>query len=312
MPATIKTSADTTITTNEYRMIERPGSGSMTLNPPTLEKLHVISGVEDEDRVLATARLLLPPYYDSSIGRLWRQNIVSRRVGFKLYHLDVPYGRFQTQTLEYTFSGTTQGGTINQRCGEHIADYYASATVTPNHRGLIGVGKEGNVEGVDVIIPTIDLQVDIKYPVGHVTIEWVRQVAGITGRMNLLKFLSFQPGEVLYKGMTFRDGTHIETEVSHHFGVSFNQTDIKIAGIDGNIRRLGNDGAVIIGGTVIPDTNGETYPTTTVGKYGWDVGWIEYEGDPNATTAGQYKPRAFHVERVYQAATFSDVLGFGD
>lgn len=276
----------------------RPGGGfTWDSQEPRRVDYYVLQGENDDTLAHALVIGLVAPKVVTPAGILFRQEIEIERQGHKLHHVTVPYARKNKESLEITFSGSTTGGTANRTGGTLIArfskDGYDMGQPNPDapgansgivgHDGLIGVHQRGGrfeVDGVDVVIPVLNLQVDITYPAGIVTQPWYVTMQAITGCVNNATFLGFKPYEVLYMGCNFRDGTYAPMEVSHQFAVSRSIVNETIAGI--------------------PNCS----------KAGWDVGWIAYEEEGDDGFA-KCKALGFYVNRVYKAVSLRAFLGFG-
>jgi hypothetical protein len=148
----------------------------------------------------------------------------------------------------------------------------------PDHKGAIDV-QNGEVRGVDIILPSTRLTYEITWPAGVVSEAYILFVSQQVGKTNASVWHGMQPGEGLFSGHTVEQGSAQKRVM--RFDVEYSPTlpPTAIAGIAG------------------------------VTKRGWDAAW-ESRID-NVNNGGPVKPANWiYVERVYDEIDFASVMGF--
>lgn len=263
---------------------ERPESRQSSFDPPTETLIYNALG-EQDDMVVKTYAIAGTPFsIFTAAGILYRQDIRVDPVGWANYKVTVPYGKKKRNTGEYSFHFDTTGATVNIRCSrQHVSSYDSTGILAGAdanlHKGAIGVQLDGEVAGVDVVIPCLKLSIDFKHPRGIVTIARAKHLSDCTGRYNDQPYLGFDSGELLFLGATGSDGTDSDAEVSYHFAGSPNTTTLKFDQILG------------------------------ITKKGWEAAWVEFKreevnGKPTS------KPMRVHIERVYEGLDFATAFGW--
>lgn len=264
---------------------------------PGEEELSVGIGIELESRFYRH-RYQIVGTDDVNIARLWlendtfplqfidgtvlyRQPVILRRLGHKLYESDVLWTPKNPLPYNLTIRGRTTGGT--QRILGSLQTV-ATSSNAPDFQGLIGFNpSDESVEGTEITVPVLELSIDITYPTGVVNAAFANLLTELTGRVNSTSWLGWAAGEVLYQGADFSDGVNNPVEVSHNIAVQRNITGATIAGLTG------------------------------ITKDGWDLLWFLTE-DKTVVAGGADVPvkQAVHwyVERVYPRANFPAALGF--
>lgn len=188
----------------------------------------------------------------------------------------------QVDTGSYTFSVSTTGGTARILSSLATINRYAPPGKTaPNFKQAIGVTREGDVQGVDIIVPACKFTMSYRQPKHVITTPYVRLVESITGTVNNATFYGRAAGEVLFAGGNGRQGTNSDPTWDYEF--------IRLPNIAGQ-------------------TIGEII---NVAKKGHEYLWVLFEesADPTAKYTVK-KPKAVYVERVYLETNFG-VLGIG-
>jgi hypothetical protein len=224
---------------------------------------------------------MTPTAISTATGVLWRQGIQLKEVGTKLFYVTVSYAERKNDVGSYNASFTTTGGTFNIKVGYAQTAYKASGDSNPpNNNGAIGKRDNGEIEGADIVVPALRLQIDFKHPQGYMTIDQIKQVARNTGKTNSAPFLGFAAGEVLFLGANGRAGSESETTVGYEFACSEN---------------LQNE---VIGGITVTE------------KKGWDVLSVTFQ-DVVSNDQGARQPRYIYVTRVYRQFDMGAFFGFG-
>jgi hypothetical protein len=262
---------------------EVPESRKVSAVPPSATLKYKASGEQNESIVAAFAEAATGSIYASPFGLLYRQDIQLEPDGANQYWVTIPYAQKKKESGQWTFTFDTTGATVKLKCArQHIHTYWAPGTVsTPTnpHKGMIGAkGSDGDVEGVDITVPALKINVQFRHPQGVITMAQVKALASATGYTNLNPYLSHNPGELLFLGATGQDGSNTETEVAYQFASSANST-----------------------------LNFETI--SGIAKKGFEVLWAESKpgidsGHPSTQLI------AIHIERVYDPIDFASVFGW--
>lgn len=256
---------------------ETPDSRSMTFEPPSFTYKYKADGEHDDATVQAYALFATPVSVFTSAGQLWRQNIQVEPDGWGQYLVTVPYGKRNKTTGDYTWSFDTSGATVKIKAAkEHIASYPDDGDW---HNGAIGVKADGEVEGVDIVIPALALTVTFNHPAGIVTLDYARQVARATGTTNDSPFLGFAAGELLLLGVNGSDGSEAPASLGYKFAASENVTDLSFGDITGIV------------------------------KAGHHVAHVDFEDDVDTGEAVR-RPKRVHIDRVYNTSNYPSVLGW--
>jgi len=258
------------------RFTEKPGSRSVSYNPPTFRYLYTLAGTIDHAIAWSYAAAALPAIVSAAGQVLYRQDVKCDHVGHDVWDVEAPYGPRENTVGEYRFSFSTTGGTLRIRqAKEHIATF---PNGNPEHDGAIDVqGRE--VQGADIVIPALKLSYTFRHPAGYVNESLAVNLARLTGRTNSAIWHGFKIGEALFLGANGSDGTTADAEVTYEIAASEELTNATIGAITG------------------------------VDKKGWEIAWAEFEDDEDAGAAIQ-KVKSIHVERVYDSFNFASQLGF--
>jgi len=172
------------------------------------------------------------------------------------------------------------GGTVRLTASRGTQRYAVSGRTAPDFKGAIGV-RNGEPEGVDIVVPTLKLVVSYKWPNGVIDLAYVKDMAGMVGMVNNANFLTFAAGELLFLGSSGEIDPIAATDIQYHFAASKNATGLSIGDIAG------------------------------VAKKGHEYLWVAFEAsaDTSAKKLVQ-RPLAAYVETVYQVGSFSG-LGIG-
>lgn len=256
---------------------ETPDSRAFAAEPGSYTLKYKADGEHDDSLVQAYAIAATPSSVFTPIGQLFRQNVQVDPDGWSQYVVTVPYGKRQNAIGSLDFSFDTTGGTARVRCAkEHIASFPDDGTWND---GAIGRKPDGDVEGVDIIIPAMKLSYTFKHPTGVVDEAYARSLHNITGMTNSATFRGFAAGELLFFGATGSDGTNAEASVTYQLLASPNVTDLTFGSI------------------------------SSVVKQGWHVASVEFEEDVD-TGEPVTKPKRVSVDRVYDAVSFADYFGW--
>lgn len=263
-----------------FTFTERPNSRAGGMSPPTLTLKYTAAGSTDDIYVRSYALDATPIIYDTPTGLLWRQDITLDPQGANVFNVDVLYASKpnDTENGSMSLSFDTQGGTVHITTSRSTVKSYPVGTA-PDYKQAIGVHGD-EVDGCDIIVPALKLQVNYKHPKGIISLARIKTLALATGTVNSDTFLTFPPGTVLFLGCSGSEGTASETEITYYFACSE-----EISGLDI--------------GTV-----------TGITKQGHDYLWVSFKDDVDGGRAVK-KPQFVYVERVYKRASLAGILGFG-
>lgn len=258
-------------------------SGGFTTDPPSQTLEYRATGTTDQNYVWAYALGGTPGYISTPGGILTRQDIQVEPDGWQRYLVRVPYGQRKSEVGGYTVNFNTSGATVKIKAArEHIGSFPAAGETATDFGGAIGVkrGSEWEVEGCDIVVPALKLDVSFKHPQGIITIAQIKNLARATGTTNSVPFLTFAAGELLFLGCSGTEGTNVETEISYQFAASENTTDLTMGDI------------------------------ASIVKEGHHYAWCEFK---DAVDSGRptVKPRCVYVERVYNSLPWPLIFGWG-
>ncbi len=176
----------------------------------------------------------------------------------------------------YSVSFDTGGGTMHMI--QSLGTSFKAPSDAPDYGGAIGVDADGNVEGVDVQMPTFNFQETHTLSGTVVTDAWKKKVAGVTGTVNSGAFRGFAAGEVLFLGASGSKSSRKKSaswEITFRFAVSANRSSLKVGDL------------------------------TVSNKRGWDYLWVSYKTAVAANGKSLVKkPSAVYVEKVYPDGNF--------
>lgn len=188
----------------------------------------------------------------------------------------------QLDTGDFKFSVSTTGGTARITSSlETVTKYARPGQTAPDFKQAIGATREGDVQGVDIVVPACRFTMEYRQPKATITDAYVRTVELLTGTVNNATFYGRAAGEVLFMGGDGSQGINSDPTWSYSF-----------------VR--------------LPNVTGQTIgDILSVAKKGHEYLWVlfEEEADPAAKFVSK-RPKAVYIERVYLSAAFS-ALGIG-
>lgn len=260
------------------RFREHKESGSSTASPPTVTRVWNCYGSKDYEFVQGLGFSATPAVTSSVYGLLYRQDVkVDPNGGPDQWLVTVTYGTSSQDSGQVSFSFDTTGGSFHVKHSlETVAKFPPGAV---DYKQLIGV-HDDDVDGVEIVIPSLKLTYGFKHPQGVVTEAYARVLASVTGRTNSTPFRGFAKGEMLFLGATGSDGTDADAELQYQFAASSGASGITVGDIMG------------------------------IAKAGHDVAWVSWERTVDDGRPAK-KPLAVYVEKVYQESNFAAIFGFG-
>jgi hypothetical protein len=262
------------------RFEEKPGSGSMNEQPPSLEKLYYCAGTTDENQVMNIVKGATDLRIATPMGILFRQPIQLRWEAADHCHVIVPYGPTNRDVGSIHISFSTTGGMAHITNSLSTVNRYG--VLPPDMKGAIGVNGD-DVDGCDIVTPSLKLRIRCKHPQAVITADQIRNLARATGYVNSDVFFGFQPGEMLFLGADGEQGTETETSVGYEFDARENAEGAK---------------ALTIGDIV------------NVHKQGHDYLWVRYVDEEDEDCPVK-NAKHVYIERVYKRTGFQLLFGFG-
>jgi len=299
------------------RIIAVPESNESTENPPTFTRFYKAVGTDNAALVRSTMQASSPLTVLTVNGTLFRQDIAIRKVAFRQFDVTVSYGsragnrqagnKTGLQTGEWTWEFDTTGYVATLRQSRKTVGRYRAINEpaaeqpdasVPTQNGAINVDN-GEVKGVDIIIPGMSLIITQRSPSGVVTLGLARALMQSTPSVNILPWLGFEAGEVLYKGTRGSDGTQTDAAIVHSFEISPNVVGLSFG-----------------------DDSQPQHKISNIAKRGHDYIWVRHEeelidGPYDPSVPGDFIkvpamiPKYVYVEEVYPYRDFATLLGFG-
>ena len=196
--------------------------------------------------------------------------------------------------MKWAFSTTGATAKITQAL-EHINSYGCTAISgpqqgsycpPPNHYGTIGVDEDGNVEGCEIVIPNFKWTETWQLPAAMVPFTYTQTCEQLTGSVNQASFRNRNAGCVRFDGAEGMQSLKTSNIVEVTYSFASTPSTIQLAPPN------------------IQDANGNSPQAS-----GWQYVWLEYQTIADTKAKRRAKqPRALHVERVYNATDFSQLL----
>ena len=255
------------------------------------ELLYLVFDAADENEAVSAALDEAPEVDDSGLKRTGAE--IDERVAADAWRVRVAYSDSggddddgDEDPFNYTFD--TGGGTMHRAVALlHVGDYAAENGTVLDFDGAIGVDADGNVGGVDVVMPQPGFTETVEISKKHFKSSYKRRLVYLTGKVNSKRFRGYAPGEVRFDGASAsRAGGN--WRVTFKFSVSENAEKIEA-------------GDIKIEGT-----------RQAPAKEGWDYLWFSYADVETKNEAGTVvavvrKPVCAHIERVYEREDFAQL-----
>jgi len=199
----------------------------------------------------------------------------------------------QVDPLKRARSFETTGGTARITQAFSETRYSRSGETTPDMNSAIGFDGE-RVQGVDIVIPSLQWTESYDVPDLYVTSDYIRLLSGLTGTTNNAAFRGFFAGEVLFVGCTGNQAWDSERgngpwNLSYKFVAQQNAQNLAETG----------------GG----DTRLEIGAITQIEKKGHEYLWVRYQDETSGDSVIKV-PVGVYVNQVYRSSDFS-LLGIG-
>lgn len=195
---------------------------------------------------------------------------------------DVDYNLIDLGESLMRWSFDTQGGTIRITNSRATARFPGTA---PDHKGAIEVDPDGDVNGVDIVVPALKLTArkrwlkDSSLYNADTFMTYIRTLSRYTGQMNSGTYGAFANNELLFLGASGEFQAGKDNEVEYHFAASDNETALTIGALTG------------------------------IAKNGHDYLWIAYKHSTDTAGKKCRVPAYAYVERVYDQFPFASLFG---
>lgn len=256
----------------------RENTNAVNTQQSSIDIVYGLGVSEDDADVDSTLQATISAFWNG----LPYQSYHKKHVGGGYWEATVHYGAKEPKKAgDQTFSFDTTGGTVKltKSLGTHR---YTNTTPIEND-GNINVQKDGNVEGVEITIPKFAFNLGriIADPLPD---DYVQALYDLTGKVNNAEVtldvqginLTFQPGEVLFKGATGEKRSIEDWRFSLHCDCSKNAAGLSFSDITG------------------------------VAKKGWEYLWVQYR--PTAWFNPTPRAHQVNVERVYETADLNPLF----
>ena len=168
-------------------------------------------------------------------------------------------GKNNTDKLTRDLSFTTGGGTRKKFYSINTRHALSAVpgNAAPDFGNLIGVTKDGKVDGCEVIAPACDFTISQRY--ASLDFGWFRTMLDTIATTNDADWLGMLRGEVLFKGCdgNYKDGDQFPWSVTAKFSYSRNMAEGDSAAVAA---------ALNVGGIQIPDVYGHEYVWVKIGR----------------------------------------------
>lgn len=265
---------------------ERATSRSSVMSAsPTVDLQYVVDGTLSDLAVKGIMLANAPTVYDGlpltsiSIKPMDRPNLWSCSAHYS--KKDKEDEEDSDPTDQLAFSWDTGGATTKLMQAIEQTGYAAGEPwLAPEFKKAINVSSNGDVGGVDIIIPKLSWEETHSFPAATLTTTWVKTVARNTGKTNSDAFRGFEAGEVLFLGAS---GNYSDKNVAVTYKFEASENIL-----------------VDVGGALGVDKKGHDYLWT---YYSEVVDGANKEVVPN--------PSAVYVAEVYESFAFS-TLGISE
>lgn len=266
---------------------------------------YVVLGTSNEMEAVGAATSTASPIvtfgYQDSVVVLVRSSATAKPTSYSTWEVDVewteessekskqrPEGQPLENMVKWSFDTTGQTQRITVAKKEVARGERSQSYPAPDMLGAIGWDGQ-QLQGVDVIIPSLKITATVPYKPSEVTKEWIANLARATGKTNSKKWQGFEIGELLYIGSTGTKEVPLANgvpqqkpfDVVHSFEASENQKPYTVGPI-----------------------------TIEEGKKGWEYAWLRFEQVDDANSVVYPKPVHAYIDQVYDEFDFKNLFGF--
>lgn len=269
-------------------------------------KIWKVMGEPSSGTAIAGVRAIAPLAVIVGNDTLVRQNVSAKPFPIDNWEVTVTYGGEDEPESEkrpepgfWKLSFSTGGGKETVRFAPLVARYWNSSFgEAPASDAINFDGKE--VKGVEIPAGELSFEITAYYDAKLVTPQFAALLASAVGFYNSDKWLGFPAGEIRFEGsdgecdIPTAAGQRVQPiALKHKYTHSFNETGIKIAGI--------NTGASASGG-----------PLGGINKLGWQYLSVrEMQIKDDATGQQVAKAKHVYVHDPHYTMAFAPFFGFG-
>lgn len=242
--------------------------------------VYAVSGAVDRSEAYAAVNSYAPGI--NGTDNLALQKIRLEKVGPLRWLARCEYGVIEPLDVgEYTISCDQTGGTAHITTPTDTARAYPTddESIPSDLKKVVNVDRDRRVLGVDVPSPVTSWVITYRQPGTIITLDYVKVISSLTGRVNRDAFAGFDKGEVLFLGANFKQGTRTDPNIEYKFATSPNVVGMTIGDIEGIVKR------------------------------GWEYLWVWYEEAKDANADALIaKPKAVYVSPVHKFGNFRKLL----
>ena len=281
-----------------YEVVQSQSGKDGTGRNSKRKLLYHVLGTDDDATIMATVLATSPPSFVTPGGTLNLDDVSKTQIGPEFWAAEVNYidpekqeDKKKRPTGTLVASWDTTGGTQHITTSLETVDKAgdSASDPPPDFRNAIEVTESG-VNGTDVVVPLLRLELEYKFPNASVTDEYIRQLRDLTGTTNHEEFKGWAAGELLFMGSNGRQSSDGDISARFIFAAGKN------IDIDCEKYRL------------VEETTGE-WATLTKGAH--DHLWFYFKKAKDAAAAKVvHRPIAAYVERVYEKENFA-LIGIG-
>ncbi len=222
-------------------------------------------------------------------GSLKLKSIEVRPIdGTNCWDIYIEYGDKESEpkvVLDYRFQ--TSGGKRHTDFTYQTIDSQSCIAGLPPYDfgGAIGVTPTGAIQGTEMKFPVYSWSQTQAYTVEEMTASFRRRLALYTASVNSAPFMGFEPGEVLFEGVTDGQLCH---ETNPDSGGIFSYYKLTFS-----FSAIPNQTGIVIGDAVVD-------------KKGWEYVWILWNTISRKGMTTKY-PRNVSVEQLYPLRDLNDL-----
>jgi len=162
-------------------------------------RLYIAAGSDDKSDLKAAVLGEAPAASDDGL-RL--RTVTDDQIAPEVWKYTLTYSSKKREDNTSSFSFDTTGGTVHKDIAIDQEIYEHHEYVAPDFKNAIGVDADGNVAGVDVIVPAFSYQETHYLNAEDVTETYAKTLATLTGSVNDDTFKGWAAGEVRFDGAT--------------------------------------------------------------------------------------------------------------
>lgn len=250
---------------------------------------YMVTGTNDENAAISAVEAIAPATYTVSTGILVPGDVDPRFLGHEAWMISVNYiskekkdEKEEKPPGEGTFAWDTTGNTQHITISKETLDSTSTSLTEAPFDFARAIGVNGDsIDGVDVVVPGLQLQIDWTLEQASVTMDYVRTIRDLTGTVNNATWKGWAAGELLFLGSSGKESTNGSVSATFYFLASKNTDAVDLP----------------------PDM------IDTLAKKGHEYLWLYFRAEDDAGSIIR-TPAFAYIERVYDEADFT-ALGIG-